>query len=362
MAITYRGTSGVDSLEGRGTFSDNDVRVYGLGGNDVLGAAWETNAIIYGGSGNDTINGHNLWDKILYGGSGNDKIEVWFADGQTVEMYGGSGSDTLSNYASDVYAEVVLDGGSGADRMYGDDSRDIYVVDNKGDKTIETFVRQYSNTYNPQDEVRSSIDWTLGDRIEILVLTGTSKIDGNGNGLSNHITGNAAGNILKGGGGHDTLMGGKGSDKLYGDTANDKLYSGSGEDRLYGGSGKDKLYGDSGSDRLTGGSDADRLWGGSSSDRFVFTETSDSRRTSMDVIEDFVRGFDRIDFSQIDAKYKMSGNQDFRFIGTKEFSERSGEMRFENGSLQGDVNGDGVSDIYVGLTGITAISASDLIL
>jgi len=52
-------------------------------------------------------------------------------------------------------------------------------------------------------------------------LTGTSVINGTGNGQNNVITGNNAANQLNGGAGNDTLDGGLGANRLTGGTGND---------------------------------------------------------------------------------------------------------------------------------------------
>jgi len=62
------------------------------------------------------------------------------------------------------------------------------------------------------DEVRSSVDFTLGSHLENLTLTGTADIDGAGNSLDNLLLGNAGANLLRGGKGNDTLNGGGGID------------------------------------------------------------------------------------------------------------------------------------------------------
>ncbi len=66
--------------------------------------------------------------------------------------------------------------------------------------------------------------------IENLTLTGTTDINGTGNGLANQLTGNTANNLLLGNAGKDSLNGGAGNDKLDGGTGNDKLTGGAGLD------------------------------------------------------------------------------------------------------------------------------------
>ncbi|MCB5206445.1 M10 family metallopeptidase C-terminal domain-containing protein [Methylovorus mays] len=62
------------------------------------------------------------------------------------------------------------------------------------------------------DLVNASIDYTLGDYLENLTLTGTAHIDATGNSLNNTLIGNEGNNVLTGGAGVDVLKGGKGND------------------------------------------------------------------------------------------------------------------------------------------------------
>ncbi|MBB4039185.1 Tol biopolymer transport system component [Microvirga flocculans] len=135
------------------------------------------------------------------------------------------------------------------------------------------------------------------------------------------LTGDSYANILLGGSNNDRLSAGAGNDRLDGGSGNDSLYGSSGNDRLDAGSGNDRLIGGSGTDTLTGGSGRDA---------FVFDdrETSSSK-SKADTIADFSgRSGDRIDLRSIDANTKKSGDQNFSFIGKKDFS-KAGEVRYE---------------------------------
>lgn len=108
----------------------------------------------------------------------------------------------------------VLNGGAGKDTMIGGAGNDTYFV-NVATDVVTEFAPDGTDT------VKTGIDYTLGDSVERLTLTGTLASDALGNVLNNLIKGNAAGNTLKGFGGADTLAGGAGADTLIGGGGND---------------------------------------------------------------------------------------------------------------------------------------------
>ena len=85
-----------------------------------------------------------------------------------------------------------------------------------------------------------------------------------------------------------------------------------------------------------------------------------------DIITDFVSGTDRIDFSGIDANTGVAGNQAFTMLGTAAFFGVAGQLRYDvvgaDTVMQGDVNGDGVADFELQLTGIHSFVPADLLL
>ena len=126
-----------------------------------------------------------------------------------------------------------------------------------------------------------------------------------------------------------------------------------GQYRMFGGGGNDVLTGGAGNDQLTGNGSGDTLTGGAGNDTFRYVLASDSNSTERDGIQDFNAG-DIIDLAGIDANTLLDGDQAFSFVGNNAFTNTAGELRFENISLggpiwlvQGDTNGDGVSDFEV---------------
>ena len=230
-ADTIAGSSLGDALLG----DDGNDTLSGNAGNDTLD----------GGYGNDTLDGGTGADGMA-GGLGNDVYYVDNPSDFVDEDNAGGGNDTVyastnwqptdGHYVETIIASAgglsisgnafgntliasdqgdILNGGGGADTMIGGAGGDTFWVDNSGDVITETG----SGT---NDEVVSSIDYTLGANLEQLILLGGSAaVSGTGNAADNAISGNALANHLNGGGGNDTLDGGSGADTMDGGTGND---------------------------------------------------------------------------------------------------------------------------------------------
>jgi Ca2+-binding RTX toxin-like protein len=148
----------------------------------------------------------------------------------------------------------------------------------------------------------------------------------------------------------NTLLSGLGGDDiLLGRRGNDVLLGGRGQDRLVGDRGTDWLQGGEGSDRLTGGRDAD----------FFAWEARDANGAWTDRITDF-RGNDgdRLGINAVLDGDNPFLNPGWTYIGQEQFSGAAAELRFSDGLLQGDVNGDRTSDLNIQMLNVNNFNPS----
>ena len=134
------------------------------------------------------------------------------------------------------------------------------------------------------------------------------------------------------------------------------------------GAGNDTVIGSAGADDIRAGAGRDLLTGGGGDDIFDFNSTSHSRGSSTDRITDFTQGSDVIDLTSIDANTRLSGNNEFVFIGDSAFGNVAGQLRYDATSLPGvtrvlaDTNGDGAIDMEIHLSGTHALTQNDFLL
>ncbi|MCG7392385.1 calcium-binding protein [Microvirga sp. ACRRW] len=235
--ISLPGTAGNDEYYGT-AFGDH---LNGAAGNDKL-VGGDGNDTLIGGAGRDTLDGgagddtytYDAEDVIIDAGgidtlivsshytlSSTSALENLIASGSAAiklsgnnaanKLTGSTGADTLTgNGGNDT-----LDGAGGADRMVGGTGNDVYYVNHKSDKVVET------SSKHGTDTVYARISYTLGSYVEKLIGEGSSAISLTGNASSNTIIGNLAKNTIKGQGGNDVIDGGLGNDVLYGGTGKD---------------------------------------------------------------------------------------------------------------------------------------------
>jgi Ca2+-binding RTX toxin-like protein len=232
--------------------------------------------------------------------------------------YGNELSNIIRIWARTTDQNVTIDGGAGADTMYGNLTNDTYYVDNAGDIVAE------ANRFTSIDSVFSTIDYALSNNVEHLQLEGAALV-GTGNTLDNRITGNNNNNTLRGNEGNDTLDGGTGNDSMSGGAGNDTYFVNSSADRIteLAGEGTDTInssvnwtlgantesltltgsairgvgnalnntiQGNAAGNILNGGSGSDTLTGGAGADQFEFGAS----HTGSDTLVDFAQDEDQI--------------------------------------------------------------------
>ncbi len=182
------------------------------------------------------------------------------------------------------------------------------------------------------------------------------------------LIGNIFANFLQGRGAADRLIGDLGNDVLNGLGGADRLFGGGDADILRGAVGNDLLFGDDGDDYLAGGSQNDYLAGGRGADRMVggpgrdFFALESAVAARGDAILDFVHGLDHIALDGIDADPTRPGDQTFRFIGKAGFSGAGAELRYRDGHLTADLDGDGLRDFHLTIANVPALTAADFLL
>ena len=345
--IVENANEGIDTVKINASYSLSDnlenLTLMGTGaingtGNGAANIIIGNSAVntLDGGAGNDTLDGGAGNDRLI-GGTGDDTYRVDSA-GDVIVENANEGADTVQAGASYVLSANIenltltgasaingtgngdaniitgnsganiLDGGAGDDRLIGGAGDDVYLVDSIGDVIVE-------NAFEGTDTVKAGLSYTLSANIENLILTGTTAIDGTGNGGANTITGNSAANILDGGAGDDRLIGGVGDDTYLVDSAADIVVEnanegtdtvkaafsytlsdnienltlvGAGAINGTGNSAANIITGNSAANILDGGAGNDRLIGGAGDDIYLVDSAGDV------VVEDANDGIDTV--------------------------------------------------------------------
>lgn len=228
-SVTYTLSANVENLTLTGTAAIHGTGnalsnvITGNSGNNSLNGGAGADTLI-GGAGSDTYVVDNTADMIVENLSeGNDLVfaGVSYTLSENTERLTLTGTDHISGIGNALANTLIgnsgnntLDGGAGADRMEGGAGNDVYIVDNTSDTIVE-------NTSSGTDVVYASVDYTIANHIENLILTGTDNINGTGNGLNNTLIGNIGNNTLNGGAGVDTMIGGAGNDSYTIDNISD---------------------------------------------------------------------------------------------------------------------------------------------
>lgn len=398
--------------------TDEGDRVFGSTKADTLSGG-ASDDYLYGGEGNDTLDGGNHNDR-LYGGPGDDKIfggdgndaiytglgknvvdggegidTVYFLAGITLDFTNPAKSTGEAKYTTYTNIEVFhgsavtdwMTGGTLDDAFRGDGGNDILkgmggndrLQGGNGDDRLDggdgddTLAGGAGNDTLYGGVGKDRIEGGGGDNL--IIASSWDTVRSNGLGVDtvdfskpvtmnlrnpSFNTGEAEGSMYYG---IDIFDGSNGADIMVGSNYIETFLGGTGDDRLAGMLGNDTLDGGSGSDLLYGGGGADQLYGGKGADLFAYDRISDSQvaGSTCDVIFDFrASEGDRIDLSYIDANTKIVGDQGFTFLGTKTFSGKAGELRYEKKAsdtyIYADVNGDKKVDFSIHLDDAMSLS------
>ncbi len=325
-SVTYTLSSNVENLTLTGTAAIHGTGnalsnvITGNSGNNSLNGGAGADTLI-GGAGGDTYIVDNTEDVVIENLSeGNDIIlaSVSYTLSANVERLTLMGADHINAAGNGLANTLIgnsgnntLDGGAGADRMEGGAGNDVYIVDNASDTIVE-------NASAGADVVYASVDYTLVNNVENLILSGTGNINGTGNGLNNTLIGNTGNNTLNGGAGADTMIGGAGNDTYTVDNGGDIVIelTDEGEDTvrsynsytlgnhiehltLIGSAANLVGIGNSLDNSLVGSTGVNTLIGGAGNDMYVVDNVNDI------VIEEVGEGIDTVRSS---VSYTLSAN------------------------------------------------------
>jgi Ca2+-binding RTX toxin-like protein len=281
------------------------------------------------------------WNEALQGGAGND----------TYRFSTGFGTDTLREAGG--AERIVLDSSINladvriARASLGSSDLVIGLADASETLTSKVTIQRYFDGGDYKVEELQLADGSVWSIDALLANVG-------GGPGADSIASRPGSTVIDSGDGDDSITDLWGNNTVNGGNGNDRMTMGDGEDILNGAGGKDWLHGGKGLDTLTGGA---------GKDRFVFTSIEDSLVFARDKITDFKSKQDKIDLRAIDADIDgTGGNQNFKYIGSKKFSGKDGELQFKKGILSGDVNGDKVADFQIELFGLKKMLVGDFIL
>jgi autotransporter-associated beta strand protein len=309
--ITFNGSSQGNTIVGTSV----SETINGFDGNDNL----------IGAGGADTINGGNGDDTIRFGGNG-------------CFVNGGSGTDLLA-VSDDVLVFGLVTGFEGLRVTTG--------------KTVTFTGSEFASGFSLFSTLDGDgsviVDLSAGNQVfnaRGMVVQQFSDITFTVNGTNSADTmktATGAASVLFGYGGTDILVG---SDLV------------------------DTINGGIDVDKIRGGGGADALIGGAGADIFKYRAAVDSGiGAAADSIADFVIGEDKFNFRRLDTNPGLPGTQGFTFVGNAAFAGGgTASIRYGNSGadlrVEADVNGDGVADMHIILTGLGGgtMTAADFLL
>lgn len=325
MGRTINGTNGANRIEqGR----DTEVRIFGKDGNDTI--------IL---NRTDDLGGGNFVDA----GNGNDSVvnmkefgnDIRLGDGN--DTYVGSGFGSFSTDRADI-----VKGGAGNDKFVFSTFKSQYFGESGHDTFISVGWQNHFDGGSGNDTLsyEARADEPSLNGVFISLIDGKTQTGNNRFETFVSIE-NATGSQKD-----DTIIGSNSANIIKGMNGNDEIDGRAGNDVIEGGLGSDYLLGGSGADRFDFNNKTESVVGG-----------------NRDLIDDFRRSQgDKIDLRDMDADSTHSGNQAFSFIGTANFSGDAGELRFKNGIVSGDINGDGRPDFEIAVSDMSSMRGSDFLL
>ena len=337
-------TEGADNLKGT---SGNDT-LNGKGGNDIIngGAGYD---VLTGGTGNDTFVFGSAADIGTRAGArdvitdltqGQDKIDLSAIDANSKL----AGHQDFTFIAGND-ASFTKTAGELAWHTEAATGRTVIQGDINGD-----------GVHDFEIELKGLLNLKASDFIGVGTTTSQPTLPDSGSTTPPPATTAPDTGLVK-------LVGTSGADRLTGDARDNYIEGQAGNDVLKGEAGNDTIYGEAGRDVMTGGT---------GNDIFLFKAVTDmgSTAATRDVINDFVKGQDKIDLSAIDANGKLTGDQAFSFLAgdNQAFTHKAGEVAWRIDAahnqtvIQGDMNGDGVHDFEIQLTGQIHLGSGDFIM
>jgi serralysin len=360
-----------------------------------------------GGSGNDTLMGNQAANQ-LQGGAGNDQLD------------GGVGNDNLIGDAGNDF----LTGGTGDDVLNGGADFDYadYLAATSGVTVSLAITAAQAVGGGLGTDTLTSIEAIYGSQFgDVLTGDGGTSNALFGNGGADSIIGNGGFDFVDAGDGDDTIDGGTGNDYLLGGTGTDTvtfanasaavyvdmsgasafangtatgfdvlasveriigsgfgdfLFGSAGADTLTGGAGVDIIYGFGLGDSLDGGNDSDYLVGGLGADIITTGAGQDyiyfqGQAEGKDTVTDWrTNGFDLLVIDEpsfggglIAGQYLSS--ESWRFVTGTAANAAFGQFLWNSAtstlSWDADGTGAGAAVQLVTLTGITTLTAADIL-
>jgi len=235
--------TGEDGDEDITTAGCEELSIRALGGHDTIDASAYTGTpaggrlVLDGGSGNDRLIGDD-GETWIFGGFGNDTLQ---GRGGNDRTFDGPDSDTVS-------------GGAGNDRFYADggslDGSDVFRGDG-GEDTVDYRSRTGGVTVTIGNGLADDGAPGEGDWVDLDI---------------ENVVGGKGDDVLVGSDRRNTIRGRLGNDEIYGGGSGDSIFGDDGNDMLFGEDGADELEGLGGDDILSGGAGADDVQCGAGTD------------------------------------------------------------------------------------------------